>query len=370
VRPTVVVLDGHFKKPFFAALAAAFDAEWRDAAAPSLLAGDPDADIVLVNDETWPHHAIALPECHRRGIPSLHLMGGMLQWRHAMEMPWEQPFLQPALASKIACLGAAQARTLEAWGNAGKCEVTGSHRFDHLIGRVHRERTGRWRLLIATAREPYVDDPTERAATLRGLADVKQWLDAHSVDAVWRLTGGLDRDLGVTNSVGDLGDQLAAVDAVLASASTLMLEAMMLGLPVALLDYSTRPQFVHPAWRVAAPSQLDEVLTALEHPDAKRMRQQNAVLRDNLYCDTPATPRIVALMTALIDAGRRARHTGAPLELPAAILERAAHTAAPPLPASERALLETEINHLRSILRRRPSEIVYRALSELRRMIG
>ncbi len=82
-----------------------------------------------------------------RGIPTLILADGILEYRNT----WEHPQLpagslfQPVLGHKIACLGRSQARILESWHNGNRCEVTGSPRFDYVRrdGSVARAATER-----------------------------------------------------------------------------------------------------------------------------------------------------------------------------------------------------------------------------------
>src|SRR5207253_1483249 len=87
-------------------------------------------------------------------------------------------------------------------------------------------------------------------------------------ELVWRLTGELDAEIGVVSNIGDLGGKelaevLRQVDAVISTPSTSMLEAMLLGLPVALLDYTNVPHYVPAAWRITAARHIPEVLSEL-----------------------------------------------------------------------------------------------------------
>ena len=78
-RPHVLVVDGHRKRDFYANLVSAVDAEWRSIAPPEVLAGvPPNTDLVITDDESWPWVGAALPELRRHGVPSLHLIDGIL----------------------------------------------------------------------------------------------------------------------------------------------------------------------------------------------------------------------------------------------------------------------------------------------------
>ena len=61
------------------------------------------------------------------------------------------------------------------------------------------------------------------------------------------------------------------MDAAISTPSTAMLEAMLLGLPVAALDYTNSPAFVQPAWSITARAQMPVVVAELMRPSAAKM---------------------------------------------------------------------------------------------------
>jgi hypothetical protein len=129
----------------------------------------------------------------------------------------------------------------------------------------------------------------------------------------------------VPNELRDTtGDDLAAalgrVDAVVTTPSTAVLESMLQGVPVALLDYSNSPQYVPAAWTISAPQHLDEVLPELVRPPEPKRLFQDAVLHDALECRTPAAPRLAYLIAEMARIGRECRERGDPLRFPRRIL--------------------------------------------------
>ena len=265
-----------------------------------------------------------------RGIPTLVLADGILEYRNTFEHP-QLPagsLFQPVLGHKIACLGRSQARILESWHNGHRCEVTGSPRFDGYAGRTRRTRAANepFRVLIMTALTPYFT-PEQKALVKQSLADLKAALARKPgagqprLEPVWRLTQGLDQEIGVNAGESalakrDLLDVLQNVDAVITTPSTTMLEAMMLGLPVAVLDYCNTPHYVPPAWRITAAAHLAPTLAELVNPPAPKMLFQDTTLHDALECTTPATPRLQQLARQMIALGQEARQEGRPLVLP------------------------------------------------------
>jgi len=290
----------------------------------------PDTGLIVTADHYHEPRVTLLRRAMERGIPTLILADGILEYRNT----WEHPQLpagslfQPVLGHKIACLGRSQARILESWHNGNRCEVTGSPRFDHYAGRTRRVRPANepFRVLIMTALTPYFT-PDQKVLVKQSLADLKAALGrkpaagAVKLELVWRLTQGLDQEIGVNPGESslakrDLLDVLQNVDAVITTPSTAMLEAMMLGLPVAVLDYCNTPHYVPPAWRITAAAHLAPTLAELVNPPAPKMLFQDTTLHDALDCTTPATPRLQQLALQMIALGQEARRAGRALEFP------------------------------------------------------
>ncbi len=263
------------------------------------------------------------------GIPTLILADGILEYRNTWEHPQLTPgaLFQPVLGHKIACLGRSQVRVLQSWGNPTQCEAIGAPRFDRYAGLRRRERPadGSFRVLVMTALTPYFT-PAHHERVRQSLLDVKAafargvTVDGVRVEPVWRVTKGLDKEVGVDSVITDLtGKQLADVlqniDAVVTTPSTSMLEAMLLGLPVAMLDYTNVPAYVQPAWRISAAEHILPTLTQLVNPAPPKLLFQDATLHDALECATPAAPRMLRLVEKMIDSGEAARRTGQPLAM-------------------------------------------------------
>lgn len=389
----ILFLDGHRKWDFYSALKAAFElqlqAECLPVTPPALFDSRLHADLVILNDETWAHCGAAIPELQRRGIPTLHLADGILEWRNTWENPRQaseetgMPLFQPVLSSKIACIGRSQARILESWGNIGKCEVTGSPRFDGITQRVPDAslRSDPPRILIATARRPgFTIAQVDKVQ--RSLLDLKHWLCESSLEPVWRIAPELAEPLGVAGAIGaePLAAQLRTVHAVITTPSTVQVEAMMTGIPVALLDYLNRPHYVPAAWTISAREHIGEIVPALLNPSPERMLYQDTILHDTVECRTPATPRVVTLAEKMVQAGRSCRESGQQLQLPVRILPDPVashhlpedrmrldelHRAHPVFARMDLAVLQAENGHLRRALSLSWKQTAYRALCNL-----
>ena len=285
-----------------------YDDRWDPVA---LLDAKPDL-VLCVND--YPYDIVrCLDAARQAGIPSLTLQDGILEWRCQFENPLfaaggGAPQHQPVMADKIACLGHQSARQIAAWGNAAKVEVTGMPRLDHLLRRpATAVSSPGHRILVMTAKNPGFT-PAQRELTLRSLNDVKTYLESKpDVTVLWRVSGSVAAALQVENQMNEISSlELAAVieraDAVITTPSTAMLEAMLLGRPVAALDYHNVPRFVPTAWTISAASHIEPVVMELLHPLATKKAFQCDCLADCLECDGPAAARVAVLIRRMIES--------------------------------------------------------------------
>ncbi len=337
--PQIVILDGASRPHYYHELRQDLPAEWFVPDDPwQVLAQELRPDLALLSDEFNSEASVVATALKRQGVPVLHVVDGVIEWRNNWENPRSltpdrgMPLFQPVLSHKIACIGRSQARILESWGNLGRCEVVGVPRFDRLRGRQPRQRpaSAPFEILVMTAKCAGFT-PDQVAAVEQSLRDLKGWFDAHPrigetpLQPRWRITSGLEEQIGVENHLNDTtGQELAAVleqiDAVVTTPSTAMLEAMLQGVPVVLLDYTSSPHYVPAAWSVTAPQHLDRVMPELLSPPASKLLHQETILHDTLECRTPSHPRLVRLASEMIRIGRQCRARREPLDFPRRIL--------------------------------------------------
>jgi hypothetical protein len=362
-----------------------YDAKWQP----------PPSCALLLSAQHYrePEYGI-LARAARNHIPTLILADGILEYRNT----WENPeiaagaMFQPAVGHKVACIGRSQARMLESWGNLGKCEIVGIPRFDAFVGQGHRARRSDepFRLLVMSAKKLGFT-PEQVNLSKRSIKDLKFWLSHHreiggaELEVVWRLTNGLEQELGVENHLTDMrGSELASllgtVDAVVTTPSTGMLEAMIRRLPVAVLDYHNTPPFIPSAWQITAPRHFDDVLPQLLHPPAPKMLYQDTILHDALECMSPATPRMHRLIHEMIQISRDCKQRNERLSFPVRILKDPQHhlpetcfdleklyPGHPVFGKWDQVELQVEIHHLRLEIQRLQDQL--RAHSVLREVL-
>lgn len=295
-------------------------------------------DLVVFCTEHFDSFREASLQLSKKNVATLYMIDGILEWRNAWENSPNEvacPYtMRPALSHKVACVGASQARTLAAWGNAEKVEVVGIPRLDGFAMKrdeqLEASAESPLRVLVMTAKTPaFTKD--QLATVRRSLKDLVAWQQANStiagrkIEFTWRLTRGLDSEFAIDNHLGnlaggDLHEQLKKVDAVITTPSTAMLEAMRLGLPVAQLDYHNRPHYVQTGWDIAAAEHITDAIVQMADRDATRMLFQRQQLADSLYLESNATQRLSSLIAGMLEIAQQQIEADQPLNFPANML--------------------------------------------------
>ncbi len=348
-----------------------------------------DAGIVITHMHyRWEEIGLLRRIYQQNRTPVLILADGILEYRNI----WEHPDLadgaifQPVIGHKLACIGRAQARIVESWGNVGKCEVVGLPRFDGVIaGKQKPTRTsGPFRLLIATANTPSFDQQ-QRKTVIDSLKQIKKRIMTHPrtngrlIKVIWRLTDGLDRDIGVENHQAGsenptpLLKVIDDIDGVITTPSTLYLESVLKGRPTAILDFHNSPSYLKPAWTINATQHFSWILSELANPPHAKMLFQRAELNDQLQTYSPAKPRLLKLIRRMVAGGQKARERRSELRLQKRILDEE-HLGFEPVPAEfdhsklyaqnwvyeqqDLASLQVELSHAIKRLETLPRELV------------
>jgi hypothetical protein len=298
-------------------------------------------DVAVFYSEHFDRFRQAIVELKAKQVATIYLVDGILEWRNAWENSAEEPAcpftMRPVLSDIVAVIGSSQARTLSSWGNGGKIEVVGIPRLDALVdvwqssaGFQPAENEEPFRILVATAKTPGFT-AEQIAATVRGLKDLKAFIEQHSMvngrplEISWRLTAGLEKEIGVENSIStltgtELHQAIDQCDAMVTTPSTSMLESMLMHKPTALLDYHDCPVYVPAAWNIHSADSIGRVLSQLADPCPARIQFQNSILFDALQVAESATDRLVQLIHSMFAASDSLLATSNPLEFDANLL--------------------------------------------------
>ena len=260
------------------------------------LALEPKAAIFL-GDWTWELSEF-VRKCRLNKIPSILMMDGTIEWKHFFENPkWsfgsnEAPYF-PIQCDKIFVPGESTFKFLEFFGNHGKCEITGLPRLDHYseINNPKSVRTPKIIGIMSGNTAGYTEEQIEQSKKL--FEDIYSWsLNQSEFEVKWRLRKGFDKilDIKIENDQSpNLIDFINKVDAVICQPGTATYEAMFLGIPVALADYSIAPNYMHAAWEIHSANQIDKVIGELMNPSNLKLSLQEQILNYNIsFCGKSA----------------------------------------------------------------------------------
>ncbi len=298
-------------------------------------------DLAIFYSEHFERFRECCQQLKSRNVATLYMIDGILEWRNAWENRPDElacPYtMRPVLAHKVACIGQSQARILDGWGNVGKTEIVGIPRMDHfydssqpIAAAETSNDSNQFRVLVMTAKTPGFT-PKQIQTTTQSLRDLKAWqannptINGRRVELVWRLTGDLAQQLEVENhlsdlSGGELKEMLIGVDAVITTPSTAMLEAMLMRLPVAVLDYHNCPHYVSSGWDICSAEHIELAMIQMANRNSARMLFQDNELRASLHCSTSATERFVDLAQSMLQIAQQKNSTGQALEFPDQLL--------------------------------------------------
>ena len=293
-------------------------------------------DLAIFYSEHFDRFRNAIGLLKQNHVATLYMIDGILEWRNAWENRPDEPAcpftMRPILCHKAACIGHSQARTLNSWGNVGITEVVGVPRFDGLAKLPQRNRRSNGsnesnpkRILVMTAKCPSFTEG-QNAALRNSLFDIKNAADANGdIDFVWRLTANWEQELEVENQLTDLSGQelanvLQEVDAVITTPSTAAIEAMLLDIPTAILDYNNSPRYVRAAWNIHSANHIQSEIQDVLCPPESKLNFQRQVLAEELLAGTNATNRMTQLVKEMLSHARDAIENGHPLAFPNEIL--------------------------------------------------
>lgn len=312
---------------------------------------DDDIDLLITHMHyRWDELSILRSAMQQQKVGVLVLVDGILEFRNT----WQNPnlpaasLMQPALAHKIATIGPAQARVLESWGNAGKCEVVGLPALDPVLLRNHWWDANNLNdlgalpvtanppisnatktILVCSARTPAFDE-AQWQVSIQQFQDLKQFFHAkqhpvsgQTIRVVWRLADRLHQELnipGPSETEPVLADLIASADALITSPSTIQLEAMAHRKPVALLDYFGVPHYVNAAWEIKHTDHIAPVVTELIDPPTPRLLFQAHEARQQLWTHNSSTKRMWELIVTMAMHARENRKQHRDQTFPEAIL--------------------------------------------------
>lgn len=202
----------------------------------------------IVHADGVSSHAEPLMRTARQvGWPVALLMDGVLEYANTfLNDRAGQGFLRPAPANIVLAAGTHDRAILRALGN--RSVATGLPRIEAFArDSAHLHATPGSALLIATANQPAFTLGARRRI-VESLAMLRDEASRRGIETRWRIAADIAQLLGVEPDQSTLIESLGRARAVISTASTLVLEAMIAGRPTAVLHPHPWPLWLPSAW--------------------------------------------------------------------------------------------------------------------------
>lgn len=277
----------------------------------------PYPDIVVTVSDWRAVIASILSKARSLHIPTLLFQDGTLDWiiQHEGELyagSGGAPHFQPILTDKMAVMGHQSARLIASWNDASKVEVTGfpilqqeANAAAIYLKNKKPKNDGIYQVLITSTRQGWFCE-RQKDAFVQALIDIKKYFaDKPSFQLTWRLSRNLADLVGVQNEMKEkeskeLVPLIQQADLVLSAQSTVVIEAMLHGKPVAIVDYLHVPQYYGTAWKISHSDHIHATIQSMIQPTAALMQYQNYQLHDVLELGQDAIDASGKLIQAMV----------------------------------------------------------------------
>lgn len=274
-----------------------------------------DVDALIVSCDQFVISRTAILACRNHGIPTFHVLDGVVDWRTTFENPEFDlslgglPLFRPLIADVVFTMGTIQAEVLRWLGNT-QISASGLPRFDGwnpLPCRIGRFDAAP-RLLVASANTPWATEVQRTVVEeqfsnlVRALADAER--EGAIAQTVYRVSDKLACELNIVNCRNILADQaLSDADIVVTTPSTFAIEAMLRGVPTAILDPFGLPVLTPSAWPATNWETVIQSLPSLTSPESERASFQDHIVSSLVRSDGVAASRIVKLICGIVKQG-------------------------------------------------------------------
>jgi fructose-specific component phosphotransferase system IIB-like protein len=278
----------------------------------------PYPDIVLTVSDWRAEIARVLLDAKTLNIPSLLFQDGTLDWiiQNEGELyggTGGPTHFHPILTDKMAVIGHQSARVISSWNDASKVEVVGFPILQNEINEAKKyrleskkEATKPLNVLITSTRQGWFCE-RQKTAFIEALQDLKTYFEQQkNVSVNWRLSRNLAEIIGVENEMKvkesvELVPLIKEADLIISAQSTVVVEAMIHGKPVAIIDYLNAPQYYGTAWLINAKSQIASTVESMMKAEPSRMLYQEYQLQDILSMELNAIERSKILIEKMVE---------------------------------------------------------------------
>jgi hypothetical protein len=277
----------------------------------------PYPDIVLTVSDWRAEIARVLLDAKTLNIPSLLFQDGTLDWiiQNEGELyggTGGPTHFHPILTDKMAVIGHQSARIISSWNDVSKVEVVGFPILQNEINEAKISRTNvkqttdkPLNVLITSTRQGWFCE-RQKIAFIEALQDLKTYFEQHkNISVNWRLSRNLAEIIGVENEMKvkesvELVPLIKEADLIISAQSTVVVEAMIQGKPVAIIDYLNAPQYYGTAWIINAKNQIASTIESMIKAEPNRMLYQEYQLQDILSMELNAIERSKILIEKMV----------------------------------------------------------------------
>lgn len=271
-------------------------------------------DAVICSDEWIAETRASIALCKLKGIPTFHVLDGVIRWKNLFENPRSldhhqgAPFMQPLISDVTFAMGEMQAAILRWLGNDNVI-VSGLPRFaDYPRAKCRVGSATSPRLLVTSSNRPWYTEP-QRNQFIQAFSELISSLvelgsqNSFAVDG--RLSPWVDWDSSQSSWLPphpDLIDQLRSCTALITTPSTVAVEGMLLGIPTMIFDPWSDPVLIPSAWYLNDSCCLSQSIESLLSPSAQRASFQDG-LRDLLIRDSSqSVDHIISVIKSFISS--------------------------------------------------------------------
>ena len=250
------------------------------------------ARLVITHSHLSPRANYFILQSRARGIPTLLLVDGPLEWSNSYLNPSlrkTNPFfrgylMEPLIHDAILAVSVAQAGYL-AFRNPDRDISFMTYENKRLSSvRQAAPSASRWQFLITTAKTPYFND-TEKNNLIHLLRQLTAALEQGGYSYVFRIFDeALQEALSPQDNLlqGSFEEVLQQVECVIGTPSSVLLQSMASDKPVGTLIYRDSPLFYQSGWLVGDLYNLDATLASMISREDTRMDFQTYCLEQNL----------------------------------------------------------------------------------------
>jgi len=289
--------------------------------------------IAVTTDSIGPEIALAMQRAKDAGVPSLTIQDGIIEYEHCWKKRSDR--YRPLLTDLIAVFGNFTKQILISWGvPENKIHIVGCPRFD-LYSTLRQIGPSKPRILLTCANTPYVDDNTKEQFR-ESFIEVAKELEVSGMSFFVRLNKRKTLDLFTKESIiinkqrpnqhamakfigsassaalasimkrlrpnlFTIAQDIKHASAVITQISTVGLEAMAMGRPVAILNYSGETVYHRTPWEIRSRQHIKTVIQELLNPPPAKMLFQEQLFSEYVYCDGFASKRIADMINHMVE---------------------------------------------------------------------